>query len=311
MEQQVITQSNNAKPVINTRYYRYVNDKLIQIRLMRVKNDNCYVVEANGQRFNMTKAEFKTYEKLRPDGYVSFAVAQLEDGFKDVIVGFYRKEDFTSSTPLPFAACRMNVYDMYTNAINKDKNIMYISCSVNQDSCPADMKFKLMFACNGMESTEFVATYIEDTLEDILKPVNTLPYDDVLYILDKGYDKTKVSGSCPTLKQMLVQDRFIDDVYYGFKELKVQFKYIAEVALELTHAIEDIIKRQMINPVWTKFDRDIDLSKIEDEYIIIRDIDDDLFIVSYKKGEYVNRPYFASGDTTEYDVLKELAQTNK
>lgn len=302
------TEQTGGRPIVGTRYYRYVNDRPIQIRLLRIKNDNCYVVESYGQRFNMTKAEFKTYTKLHPDGNISFSVAMLDDGVKDVITMFYRKQDIGQ---FPFAVCRMNIYDLFTNAIRKEEDIMYIGCSVNRDSCPEDIDFNLTRACNGSVKDDVIAVYIEDTLDSILHLISSAPYDDVLYMLSKGYMPDKTRGVCSSLKQLLAQNHFIDDVYYGFKELAVQFKYIPEVAADLIHAVEDVIKHEMKNAVWTRFDRDIDLSKIEDEYVIVRDIEDNLFIVSYEEGDYVNRPYFAMNDTTELDALLSAIQSDK
>lgn len=65
------------------------------------------------------------------------------------------------------------------------------------------------------------------------------------------------------------------------------FDYIPELGGELIHAVEDIVKYQLLDPVWIKFDRDVDLNKIKDEYLIIRDARDHLWVVSYKKGEYM------------------------
>lgn len=311
MAKLIKTEEKKSRPLIGTRYYRYIDSQLIQIRLLRIKNDNCYVVESNGARFNMTAVEFKTYEKLRPDGYVTFSVAQLEEGMKDVIVTFFRLKDITNGQGLPYAVCRMNVFDMITNTLNNQEGIMYIGCSISQENCPKDVDFKMMLACNGVEKADTISVYIEDTLDDILHFVNPMPYDDVLYILDQGYDKVKTRGVCKDLKELLSQNHFMDDVYYGFNELPVQFKYVPEVAGDLIHAVEDVIKHEMINPVWVKFDRDIDLNKIENKYLIIRDIENSLFIVSYEEGNYINRPYFNMDDTSEYETLKSLAQSNK
>lgn len=303
-----------ARPLPGTRYYRYLNDQLIEIRLKKIKNDNCYVVEiAGGIEFKMSKAEFKTYTKLMPDGYTSFVVGVLEDGVKDVIVTFHRKQDITTKEQIPFATCRMNIYDIFTNTINKEEGVMYIGCSVNIDSCPSDIDYHRLRICNGFEASTIVSTYIEDTLDDILRYVNPLPYNDVLYVLNLGYNSPqntiKTRGVCKDLRMLLTQNHFIDDVYYGFKELKVQFEYIEEIGNQFIPAIEDVIKHEMINPVWVPFSRDIDLSKIEDSYLIIRDSANKLYIVSYKEGEYINRPYFNDmDDHTEYEVLKNLAQ---
>lgn len=296
-------------PMIGCIYYRYINDTLIKIRLLRIKNDNCYVVESIGQRFNMTKTEFDTYEKLRPDGYVAFTIALMDEGVKDVMTLFYRKEEINSKERQPFAVCRMNIFDVFTNTINKDKDIMYIGCSVNIDSCPMDLDYRIMASCNGVDRMDMVAVYIEDDLDSILKLVNTVAFDEVLYTLHKGYIPSKTAGACSTLRQLLEQNQFIDDIYYGFKEVKVGFEYFPQVAEQLVVAVEDIIKHKMNNAVWTTFDRDIDLSKIEDKYLIVRDVKNKLFIVSYEEGEYVNRPYFSNPDTAEYDTLTKIIQS--
>jgi hypothetical protein len=264
-----------------------------------------------GNRYNMTANEFKSYTKLKPDGYISFSVVILDEGIKDVLVAFHRKEDVTSQDQLPYAVCRMNVYDMFSNPINQDPNVMYIGCSVSKDTCPQNVDYSLMVACNGIDKIDMVAIYYEDNLDSILHLVNTTAYDEVLYTLSKGYMKDKVRGVRENVRDLLENNRFMYDVYYGLNILEVQFKYIPELEADFTHVIEDIIKREMIAPVWVKFDRDIDIKAIKDSYLLIKDNENDLYIVSYKEGEYVNRPYFNSGDTTEYDVLRNIAQTNK
>lgn len=311
-ENKDISDRYEKKYIPGTKFYKFIGDNLIMIRLIRVKNENTFVVYANGStRCTMDKDEFSSYRKLNPDGYVGYCIADLEDGIQDVIVTFHRRIDLSTKKQLPFAVCRMNVYDVFSNTLNRDKDVMYIGCSVSQESCPSDIEYPIMLACNGIHNMSLTACYIEDTLDDMLKFVNASVYDGVLYTLWSGYDRTKTMGVCKDLKELLVSNGFINDVYRGFKELKVGFKYIPELAGELIHSVEDIVKHQMLDPVWIKFDRDIDLKAIKDEYIIIRDSGNDLWIVSYKMGPYVNRPYFNMEDHTEFDVLNKVIKSKK
>lgn len=310
-ENKDISDDYERKYIPGMRYYKFIGDDLIMIRLLRVKNENSFVVNANGTRYTMDKDEFSTYRRLNPDGYISYAIGDLEDGVQDVIVSFHRRIDLSTNKQLPFAVCRMNVYDIFSNTINQEEGVMYIGCSVSQESCPSDIEYPIMLACNGIHNIALTACYIEDTLDDILKLVNSAPYDGILYTLWSGYDKQKTRGVCKDLRELLTTNGFINDVYRGFNELKVGFKYIPELAGELIHAVEDIVKYQILDPIWIKFDRDVDLNAIKDQYLIIRDTENDLWIVSYKRGQYVNRPYFQMEDHTEYDVMKDKIDSKK
>lgn len=310
-DNQDVDDSTTRRHIVGTKYYKFLGDDLIMIRLLRVKNDNAFVVDANGTRYTMDKNEFSSYRKLNPDGYVGFCIADQEDGVQDVIVSFHRRKDLNTKKQLPFAVCRMNVYDLFSNILNQEEGVMYIGCSVSQESCPSDVEFPIMLACNGMRNMSLTACYIEDTIDDILKLVNSAPYDGVLYTLWSGYDKEKTRGVCKDLRELLVSNGFINDVYRGFNELKVGFDYVPELAGELIHAVEDIVKHQMLDPIWVEFNRDIDLGKIKDNYIIIRDASNHLWVVSYKMGSYVNRPYFAMEDHTEFDKLNDIIQSKK
>lgn len=298
----------SSKPVVGTKYYRWIGNTCIYIRLLRVKNDNCYVVERNGVKSNMTAVEFKTFTRLNPDGYVGFCIAVLDENIRDVIVTFYRRKDMNSAEQEPYATCRMNTFDLYTNAIKRPEDErMYMGCSVSIDTCPENVDYKIMRACNGMDSFDLVAIYFEDNLDSIMSLINPVNYDSVLYILNSAMDKTLVAGGVNTLKELLQLSYFMDDVYRGFNILKMEFTYIDKLTDILIHAIEDVLKVEMLDPVWIKFDRDINLKDIKDKYVIIKDARDDIYIISYAEGDYTNRPYVNMGDDTEVETLKCLA----
>ena len=183
---------------------------------------------------------------------------------------------------------------------------MYIGCSISKDTCPENVDFRMLIGCNKVVRSDMVAIYYDDDIDDILSMVKSKPYDDVLEILNKGFMENKVRGSVSTLSELLKSNDFIGDVYRGFNIVKVGFKYEEFAKVECTRAIEDIIKREMVAPVWVKYERDIDLSKIQDSHILVLDNTKTLYVVSYTPGEYSNRPYLAMGDTTEVEAFRNL-----
>lgn len=125
----------------------------------------------------MDKNEFSSYRKLNPDGYIGFSIVDMEEDedVQDVVVTFHRRKNLSTEKQLPFAVCRMNIYDLFTNAIKpeKDKDVTYLGCSVSQDSCPADIEFPTLLAYDDIRSMILTACYIEDTIDDILKLEST------------------------------------------------------------------------------------------------------------------------------------------
>lgn len=296
---------------IGQKIYKYIGGTLIQCRLIRVKNDDCFVVEtSNGSKINLTKDIYDSYLKLKENGLVVISKVMLENNIPDIIVSFFRNEDLPKG--IPYAVCRHNVYDVFTNTIENDGGAMYIACSVSQDTCPDNMKFEMMLGCNSVEQSNLVAIYYDDDIDDIIsliKGTNGMKvYEATMKLLYDGFIKDKVRGTCSSVEQLLKENHFIEDIRRGLNVLSVNFKYEGNEKFlpEFIRHIEDIIKVQMINPVWVKYEGDVDLSKIQDKHLLILDKSKTLYIVSYREGEYVNRPYYEMGDTTEVDTLNRL-----
>lgn len=296
-----------GKEKIGQRLYKYIGDRLVQCRLMRVKNSNSYVVKTGKTNVTINYEQYKSYTKLREDGCIIISEVELSDGIPDIIVSFFRYKDMTKG--VPYAVCRQNIYDVFTNTIENDGGAMYIGCSVSKTTCPENIKFAMMMACNKVISSHMIAVYYDDDLDNIMECLNGTGgmsrYNQVMEILNSGYIKDKVRGQCSSVKQLLAENHFIEDVYRGFKILKTNFSITGNEKFypEFFKYIEDIIKVELIAPVITSFTRDIDLSKIKDKYILLLDADKKLFVVSYAEGNYVNRPYEALHDTTEVDML--------
>lgn len=301
--------SEPKKIAPGTVFFKYLpgSDEPNLIRLIRIKNSDCFVVESKGAKIKMSGVEFSTYTKLNPDAQICISIVELEDKAPDIIVTVYRKED-ANTDGLPYCICRQNLYDMFTNTVSPSEDgRFYIGCSVSKDTCPKDINFKQLLACNGVVKTDIISAYYEDSLDKILSFINTMEYDQVIDMLNQGYDHNQVITNNQTLKDLLSYSHFMDDFWRGLNVVKAPFEFIPELVGELTKWIEDIIKHEMISPVVVRFTRDIDLDIIQDQYLLLLDANDSLFVVSYKEGEYINRPYAFMGDNTEVETLEKLA----
>lgn len=297
------------KEKIGQKMYRFVDGVLDQKRLLKVQNCDTYIlIDEAGNRVKVNNDTYRSYTKLKEDAILVVSSVLLQDNIPDVIVSLFRSKDLKNK--MPYVICRQNLYDVFTNAIENDDGMMYIGCSVSQDTKPENINFNMLMGCNSVTHSDMVCVYFEDTLDDIIELIPTTQYDDVLYLLSQGFIKAKVRGVTTSLRQLLEDNHFMDDVRRGFNIIKADFVYEGneQYTAEFVRYIEDIIKREMIAPVWVKYDRQVDISKIKDKYVLLMDGSNTLYIVSYAPGSYSNRPYLAIGDTTEVDALKKVAK---
>lgn len=293
------------------KYYTYnENHELVVLRLKRIKNDNLYIMlDKDNNEIRLNREEFGKYIKLNQDGFVTFSRVALEQGIEDVIVSLHRKEDL-SSTNTPYAVCRQNIFDIFTNQINRDENMMYVGVSVSKDTCPVDVDYNITLACNGVLESDIVNIYLDDSLEDIMRFVNPVNYDSVLRRLydDIGNSKT-VSGYCKSLEELLIENDFMQDFHRAFKviELKSVIKD-NNINIEQLYMLWDILKSKISNVFTIPYGKDIDLTKIERDYSLVCDNSNKVYILAYDKGEYVNPSYAKLEDKRDakamLDVIK-------
>ncbi len=285
------------------KFYKIKDDDSIEIlRLLRIKNSDCFVmVNDKKEKIKLTENELLKYTKLKPDGYVNFAAVSLDKGVKDVVISMFRRRDIEDGNSIPYCICRQNVFDLFANQLIKEGDPQYAGCSVSIETCPANTDYKMMMACDELFQTENISIYIDDPLENILYPVSLVNFDDILRENKKIATKseTRISGYCSKVKELLEQNHFIYDVLRAFNIYKVPFKTIYneetnEIDIEQRHILEEMFKTEMFSTFVVKFTKEINLSKIERDHIIISDDSNDLWVVLYDKGEYTNVEYSRS-----------------
>lgn len=287
------------KIFLGDKFYSYNEDldKVNIIRIVKIKNENSFsFLDENGTKKTITKEVIiREYTRLKPDATLSFNIVNLENNMKDIIVALYRTSDLTDGNMLPQCICRQNIVDFFSNQIQKNEERMYIGVSVSKETIPEDVDYEMVLACNGIHYTNNVSVYLDDKLDTILSMVNVPKYDTVLKLLHDHVNNTnKFMGYTSSLKQLLKENDFMYDFQKAFNIYRVPFDTIIiedELEVGQRRLVEDILKVEMFKTYVIPYDREVDLKKIERDYVLISDTSKNVFILAYDKGEYLNKAY--------------------
>lgn len=294
----------NNNLLLGAKYYRYDENNKVEVVRVTKHND----VEAriyNGKEYN--KIDIKElndkYIRLVPHAIVNFCIAKLKDGLDDVIVTMHKMSDLVSNEPTPYCVCRQNITDIFANQI-QISNKMYVGCCMSLDTCPPDIDYRIMVACNGMQKCINVCAYMDDTLNDILSLVKAKEYDNTLQALyidhvnavvkstptlapmkERIMKLNSYDGYCKTLQLLLEQNNFMYDFYQAFRIVPIDKKvtYDSENVLdpEITEIISELYEVNITNTLCMEYWYDIDLEEIDNDYVLIMDSENKLYVVAY------------------------------
>ena len=99
------------KTHVGSKFYRFTGEsdfqKLEMIRLVRIKNQNTYVlVNENNTKIKMDLETLKKeYTKLSPDGFLSLSVVKLDNNMNDVIITLHRRQEIENADDTPYIVC--------------------------------------------------------------------------------------------------------------------------------------------------------------------------------------------------------------
>lgn len=293
--------------LLGAKYYRYIGDEIELVRVYKYNNDlevTIYNDTDKNDKRKITISELKDkYVQLKPHAVVNFCIAKVGNDLDDVIVLMHKMSDLTSNEPTPYCTCRQNITDVFANQI-KVSNKMYVGCSMSLDTCPPDVDYRVMMACNGINKSISVYAYMDDTLDDILNMVNTKDYDRTLESLFRDHVNYEAksnpaismmkerimklesyNGYCKTLKLLLEHNNFMYDFYQAFKIIPVTFEVSCDkdrtVDPSTTNLISDIYQVNIISTLCLPYGYDIDLDEIDNDYVLIMDKNNKLYVIAY------------------------------
>lgn len=294
--------------LLGAKYYRYDENNNIEVVRVYKYNDTevkVYLDDNKEAVLKMTIEDLeKDYVRLNPHAIINFCVAKLGNNLNDVIVTVHKMSDLASNEPTPYCVCRQNITDIFANQL-KLSNKMYVGCSMSLDTCPPDIDYRIMIACNDIEKCVNVCVYMDDTLDKILDLVKTKDFDralEALFVDHANYEiknnptlalmKDRImklesyDGYCKSLKTLLEQNNFMYDFYQAFRIIPIDEKVTYDkdtgaVDQNISDIIADIYEVNIVSTLCMKYWYDIDLEDIDNDYVLIMDKDDELFVVAY------------------------------
>lgn len=288
---------NKNKYIIGTRYFD--KNKNV-IKMIKVKNENTFsMMNSDKERITITKDKlYEDYTRLTPAGYLQLAIIEL-NGIKDVSVALYRtnKVGIEAEYTLPYCICRQNIVNIFYELAMGGVKIKHLGMSISLDSCPSNIDYREMLACDKIIHQEIIAVYIDDDFEDILRLFKHYKYDNILR--ENRHNKESnplLTGYQKSLNLLLKEENFSYDFYraFGINEIDAPLKYHKEIfddteILVLDREQEIVFEKEygikIIQSFVFKFDYSMILKDIQMEHFLIYSKEDkQLYVILYAIG---------------------------
>lgn len=293
--------------LLGSKYYRYDEQNNIEVIRIYKHNDlevKVYLDNDKDTKTKMTIEELnKNYVRLNPHAILNFCIVKVGSDLDDVIVTMHKLSDLNTGEPTPYCACRQNITDVFANQIRLTETL-YVGCSMSLATCPPDVDYRIMLACDQINKCVNLCTYMDDTLDDILGIIKTKEFDITLQALFVDHIKFQVknnptlsamknrlmayetyNGYCKTLRTLLEQNNFMYDFYKAFEiepiTMEVTYDQNGVLNAEVTKFISDLHEVNITSTLCMPYWYDIDLSKIDNTYTLIMDKNDKLYVVAY------------------------------
>ena len=211
--------------------------------------------------------------KLNPDGILEFlicyAIDNQGDEVPDCMVTLRRKTPNGGYEPIPYLVCRQAALDIFI-LLQQEKYVA--GMCITQDTCPPELKFDGCYKYSKFTRQELVATYMDDTLDSILRVLNTKKYDERLRLI-KSRDQMGIPGYHDNLRDFMRDNFFMLDFHKAFGIHEFEFKDFDFEDYRTNKVLtEYIIRNKQEVPVRfypVHYSKKIDLADIERHYILI------------------------------------------
>ena len=327
---------NKIRTMLGKKYYKAISDDKFEIiRVTGFKNEN--VIEITREDGNKEKVNpddvLMNYTELIPDGFMTFSIVTMKIKNKntfcdDVIVCVHRMTDLDKKDNDPYLVCRQNITDIFYNYQASTENHPYVGLSVTRDTCPANIDFTIIRACDDVSYFIGINFYITDNIEDILNILGSKikKFNSVLENGMKDFLKSNMKmdigqiqlyGHCRDLKTLLINNDFELDYNNIFNITPVDFDMKNHIVTAKDNSgdydtideflrinFSNLFKKNITKSIVVKYDHDIDLEEVLGTYFMVRDAINNVYIILYTiEGEYFDKDL-------EAEAIKNLMSKN-
>lgn len=295
--------------------------ELILLRLYKVKSKNTFLLrDKQKNKVVLSKKQLEEFSMLEPDGLIIHVLASDPQQGVDTMCLLYRMKDINDNINEPYAVCRQNIIDPFEMILNNDPYTTVVGVSISRDTAPEGFDFKSVCIAAGIRDQKINFIYKDDSFEDIMSFVNEELYDKALMIIKDHMDDSdniKYKGFKDSYRSLLMENDFMYDFRRAFDIIRLNLTIdtsinrwtedgIYKISENEIRTIESLTKHVVISPVLIKYDKTIDLDEIQRSYILFEDLNKELYIVSYDKGEYINREYDSLEDQRDKELLQRV-----
>ena len=310
------------KQPIGAQYFKYdENNELILLRLYKVKSENTFLLkDKQKNKVVLTKKQLEEFSMLEPDGLVIHVLASDPNYGIDTLCLLYRLDDIDKDINEPYAVCRQNIVDPFETILNNNSKKIYVGVSISRDTAPADFDFKSVYAASGVRDQKIHFVYKDDSFEDIMSFVNEDLYDKALNIIKSHMDENDnmtYVGFKNTYRELLIENDFMYDFRRAFGIIRLNLTIntsidswtkdgVYKISDEEINTIESLTKHKVIAPILIKYDKSVDITEIKRNYLFFEDLNKELYIISYDKGEYINKEFDSLEDQRDRELLQRV-----
>lgn len=286
--------------LLGSKYQTYINDELVVLRVIKIKNENTYVLkDKDNNKVIMSTDQLNDCVLLEPDALLNAFSSTDEQDLKDVYVCVNKLVDLITNKQVPTLVIRQCIYNNIKNmalTVQNSNDICLGDCFLNVEGTNIEeiLEFK------EIDNSISLALYIDDSLDDIFDCIGSADKDinkTLKYLKDNtNLDDSNVLGLCDNLRQLMEDNDFITNFRYIFNITQVNFPIeledtviedgLVKINNKQKELISKVVGYELFNVSVIEYDKDIDISKVVSKsHIVIADSNNKIYLISYILGQ--------------------------
>lgn len=287
--------------------YKTVGDDEVEtIRVVRRKSDKVMIAQIDGDptsRREYSIDELKEYRAITPHGVFVVAIVKVgkNNALKDVVTMIGRASENTD-----YAMCRQNIVNPYYQSFS---GIKKFGIAFSRDNCPNYVDYDEAKGFDELVKSYNFSIYRDDT-EDSIFDIASSAVEAANKILADTKQKFKRNKDfCENLSDLLNKHDFWDlfnDMFEittipGVIEdgINCKFLNLAQICFlqdKIAHSMREITTI----PYWY----DMDFSKIITDFMLVRDLTGEVYVIQYQKGEFIKPQHFSDEELAKFTSIK-------